>query len=158
MVKRDEHPFTGRGFEEKQGRRKLKPRSSQGVNFRSRKSTPKWVLWRCTNSVVWCDLAVSCSQIFIEKIKTVVDRYLLENEYLDEINGIQTSDFRDIIFKQDCRKSKAILVGLPSCRWEICGIKSRKVREKKKIKDKKKTKKKKKRKKQIKMGWRWLIL
>ena len=35
-------------------------------------------------------------------------------------------------FKQDCRKSKAILVGLRSCRWEVWGITSWRGREKKK--------------------------
>ena len=46
----------------------------------------------------------------------------------------QTSDFRlqRHIFKQDCRKSKPILVGLRSCRWEVWDITSRKGRERKK--------------------------
>ena len=52
------------------------------------------------------------------------------------------SDFRDI-FKQDCRKSKAIVLGLRSCRWEIWGKTSRRGREEKEIKGKKKNKKKK---------------
>ena len=49
----------------------------------------------------------------------------------------QIWDFRDIIFKQDCRKSKAILVGLRSCRWEVWGITSRKGRENNKKKNEK---------------------
>ena len=40
--------------------------------------------------------------------------------------------------KQDCRKSKAILVGLRSCRWEVWRITSRRGREKKKKQRKKK--------------------
>ena len=36
------------------------------------------------------------------------------------------------IFKQDCRKSKPILVGLRSCSWEVWDITSRKGRERKK--------------------------
>ena len=36
-----------------------------------------------------------------------------------------------VSFKQDCRKSKAILVGLRSCTWEVWGITSRRGREKK---------------------------
>ena len=48
--------------------------------------------------------------------------------------NLQTSDFRlqRHIFKQDCRKSKPILVGLRSCRWKVWDITSRKGRERKK--------------------------
>ena len=54
---------------------------------------------------------------------------------------LQTSDFRDI-FKQDCRKSKPILIGLRSCRWEVWDITSRKGRERKKKQKKKKNREK----------------
>ena len=56
---------------------------------------------------------------------------------------LQTSDFRlqRHKFKQDCRKSKPILVGLRSCRWEVWGITSRKGREKKKKQSRKKSRK-----------------
>ena len=49
------------------------------------------------------------------------------------------SDFRlqRHIFKQDCRKSKPVLVGLRSCRWEVWDITSRKGREKEKKQKKK---------------------
>ena len=54
--------------------------------------------------------------------------------HLSSNPSLQTSDFRlqRHIFKQDCRKSKPILVGLRSCRWEVWDITSRKGREKKK--------------------------
>ena len=68
------------------------------------------------------------------------------------------SDFRlqRHIFKQDCRKSKPILVGLRSCRWEVWDMTSRKGRERKK-KKKNNNNQEKRTKKKTKKDWGWLI-